>query len=128
MTERALLSTILLQASRVGARLFRNNTGQGWVGMEVHRTVETITLAHPRPLHAGLCVGSSDLIGWTPVRITADMVGQTVAVFTAVEVKTGRLQATPDQQNFIEAVRSAGGLAGVARSESDAEKIIRPPC
>lgn len=69
-------------------------------------------------------VGTSDLIGWRSVTITPDMVGKTLAVFAAVEVKD-RANPTPEQEAFIEAVNRAGGLAGVARSVEDARAILR---
>jgi hypothetical protein len=37
-------------------------------------------------LKYGLCLGSSDLIGWTIREITPDMVEKKVAVFTAIQV------------------------------------------
>lgn len=113
--EHDLLNRIRLNASRQGARLFRNNVGQGWVGRLVHKAAGRVVLENARPLHAGLCTGSSDLIGWTPVVVTADMIGQTLAVFTAVEAKTGRVQVTDDQRRFLAAVEKAGGIARVDR-------------
>lgn len=68
-------------------------------------------------------VGTSDLIGWRSVTITADMVGQQIAVFAAVEVKD-QARATPEQEAFIAAVRAAGGLAGVAHSVEEARAIL----
>lgn len=123
-TEHRLLQSILLATSKAGARLFRNNVGTGWVGQVVTKSDTHVLLKNPRPLHAGLCTGSSDCIGWTPVTITADMVGRTVAVFTALEAKTGRLTATPMQNEFIQAVRDAGGIAAVVRSEDDAVRAV----
>jgi hypothetical protein len=73
-----------------------------------------IVLANPRPLHAGLCEGSSDLIGWT-----AD------GRFAAVEVKSARGRVRDSQRAFIEAVLRAGGVAGVARTLEDAQRILR---
>jgi hypothetical protein len=72
----------------------------------------------------GLAVGSADLIGWTTRTITPDMVGQQVAVFTSIEVKsaTGRLR--PEQRQWLEAVQAAGGIAGVARSVDDARVLL----
>jgi hypothetical protein len=83
-----------------------------------------IVLRHARPLHAGLCVGSSDLIGWTPVIITPEMVGHQVAIFTAIEVKTGVLQATKEQFNFVIAVNKSGGKAGIVRDLGGAYEVI----
>jgi hypothetical protein len=79
-----------------------------------------------RPVQYGVCnPGGSDLIGWTPVCITPDMVGKTVAVFTAVEVKTPTGKPTEHQLNFITQVLRAGGFAGIARSPGDAVAITR---
>lgn len=124
MSERALLNQILLAATRARARLFRNNVGQGWVGTVVHRGPDTLTLHDPRPLQTGLCKGSSDMIGWRPVTITPDMVGQTLAVFCAVETKGERTKVTDEQRHFIEAVRAAGGRAGLAYTVAEAIGIL----
>jgi hypothetical protein len=83
------------------------------------------TLDKNRKVRAGLQAdGSSDLIGFKRVKITQDMVGQTVAIFLAVEVKTATGVVKPEQQRFVDAVRQQGGIAGVARSPEDAKKII----
>jgi hypothetical protein len=71
--------------------------------------------------------GASDLIGWTCVEVTPDMVGKTVAVFTAIEVKTPDGTVKADQQTFVDNVRAAGGLAGIARSADDAIQIVKSP-
>ena len=112
-------------ATMLTSRLFRNNTGMAWQGKLRKNRDGSITLQHPRPLHAGLVVGGSDLIGWTPVRVTAEMVGDTVAIFTAVEVKKNT-KPSPEQLAFIEAVKKAGGRAGVAHDESDLTMILMP--
>lgn len=111
MDETTLMKRILIATSAVGARLFRNNVG-------VFQT------ARGTKVRTGLCTGSADLIGWTSVLITPGMVGQHVAVFTAVEIKTKDGRLTQAQKNFLEVVDEAGGLAGVARSEEDAIEII----
>ena len=104
-------------------RLFRNNVGKGWVGKLIKSTRESITLVGYRPLNSGLCVGSSDLIGWTTIEITPEMVGRKVAVFTALELKTKKLQATKEQLNFIEQIQIAGGIAGIVRKIEDVQEI-----
>ncbi len=110
MTEQQIQQRIRLALSRGPVRLYRNNTG-------------TLRDQHGRPVQFGLCKGSADLIGWRTRTITPDMVGQQVAVFTSIEVKsaTGRLR--PEQRQWLEAVQAAGGIAGVARSVEDAARL-----
>jgi VRR-NUC domain len=57
----------------------------------------------------GLCNGSSDLIG-----ITSD------GKFLAIEVKKPGGKPSKEQKNFIEVVRSKGGIAGVAHNVEEA--------
>lgn len=123
--ESNITKQILLAVSKSGARLFRNNVAMAWVGQQLHSAPGTVTLRDARPLHAGLCPGSSDLIGWTVREITPDMVGKKVAVFTAIEVKAERGRASAEQVNFIEQVRLNGGIAGIARSHEDALNLIQ---
>ena len=128
MKESNIQNLILLDVGTLtNVRLFRNNTGTGWQGKTVQHTGTRLTLDSPRPLHAGLCNGSSDLVGWTEVEITPDMVGRKVAVFTAIECKTPTGKPTAEQTNFLNRVRTAGGFAGIARSPEDARKIILNP-
>jgi hypothetical protein len=91
-------------------RLYRNNCGV----LQDRRGV---------PVRYGLQPGSSDLIGWTIRTVTPDMVGQQVAVFTSIEVKTPTGRVKPEQQQWLDAVQAAGGIAGVARSVEDALRI-----
>jgi hypothetical protein len=110
LSEQRIQQEIRLALSRGPVRLYRNNTG-------------TLRDANGRPVTFGLEVGSADLIGWTTRTITPDMVGQQVAVFTSIEVKsaTGRLR--PEQRQWLEAVQAAGGIAGIARSVEDAARL-----
>ncbi len=125
MTEQSLRKSVQLAASRVGARLFRVNTGQAWVGRLVAHKGGHVALADARPIRMGLTIGGSDLIGWTEHTITVEDVGRRVAIFTAVELKTGQVPLTREQTSFLTAVRRAGGLEGVARSPEDAVAILR---
>lgn len=117
-------------ASKLGARLFRQNTGMGWVGKvekgypgKVARlSAGDVVIRNARPFHAGV-KGMSDLGGWVPVEITADMVGSTIAVYVQVEVKADT-KPTTEQLDFIDAVNRAGGRAGIARSDDDLTKIL----
>jgi hypothetical protein len=112
VSEQQIQQHIRLACSTGATRLFRNNTG-------------TLKDQHGRPVSFGLCKGSADLIGWRTVTVTPEMVGTTVAVFTSIEVKTATGRLRPEQQQWLDAVLSAGGIAGVARSVSDAEALLR---
>lgn len=112
MSESALLRQILIRASAIGLRLFRNQVGK-------------YQLPDGRWITSGLCVGSSDLIGWTPVTITPDMIGRTLAVFTAIETKAPNRSATDKQAVFLAAVVAAGGIGIIATSVADVEWIAK---
>jgi hypothetical protein len=105
-------------------RLFRNNRGLFWAGKVVNKTASTVTLAQPRMVECGLVNGSSDLIGWTVITVTPDMVGRQVAVFTAEECKSGSGRPSEDQLRFIANVQEAGGIAGVVRTVEDAIALV----
>jgi hypothetical protein len=111
--EADLSRRIQLRASELGCRLFRQNVALAWVGELVSNRNGTVTLHNARPLHAGLCVGSSDLIGWS-------MDG----LFVAIEIKLPGKNPTTAQAAFLKAVASAGGISGVARSVEDLERIL----
>jgi len=110
------MANMLLRFGRGATRLFRINSGMGWVGKILSHTPDLIVLERPRPFH-GAPPGSADLLGWHTVTVTPEMVGRRLAVFVAIEVKSATGRATAEQQNFGEAVRRAGGIAVVARNE-----------
>lgn len=131
--ETAIVHEIMVDATKHGARLLKNVRGSFYTIDSVKRLIAAITTGDVRKaikelriVAAGLLApGASDLIGATPVVITQDMVGSTIAVFTAIECKTATGRASPEQLNFIEFVRKIGGFAGVARNKEDARKIMR---
>lgn len=123
--ESAVLKAVMLRVGSLpNVRVFRNNTGQGWVGQMTRQGALTI-LKNARPLNAGLVKGSSDLIGWTTLEITPDMVGRKVAVFTAIECKTDSGRTDAEQLKFLQNVQAAGGIAIVARDAETAVGIIK---
>jgi hypothetical protein len=111
LSEQRIQQEIRIACSTGATRLWRNNTG-------------TLRDQHGRPVQFGLCKGSADLIGYRSITITPDMVGQQVAVFTSIEVKTPTGRIRPEQQQWLETVHAAGGIAGVARSVEDALRIV----
>ncbi|MGY4333162.1 hypothetical protein ACVWWG_007579 [Bradyrhizobium sp. LB7.2] len=130
MAEADLMRLLQRAASQLGARLFRQNVGQAWVGKVergngrmVRLGPADVLLRNARPFHAGV-TGMSDLGGWMPVEVTADMVGSTVALYVQVEVKDGA-RPTKEQLAWIAAVNNAGGRAGVAHNEAELAQIVR---
>lgn len=125
MPESQILQRIRLYVGALrGVRIFRHNVGTGWVGEVLGHSPDRVVIVNPRPLRAGLCTGGSDLIGWRTVTIAHGHVGRQVAIFTAIEVKQSGGRVTPEQQNFIDQVRLAGGLSGVAYTPEGAKEII----
>jgi hypothetical protein len=112
MTEREIQYDILAKCNSGGTRLWRNHSGR----VQCARTGRW----HPFGIPGK---GGADLIGIQQVVITPEMVGQTVAVFLAVEVKSATGKVTTDQKNFLKFISDSGGLAGIARSAQDAISI-----
>lgn len=117
------------------SRIFRVNTGKAWLsgsGPAQRLKDGSVLVPSGRPVALGLAlpngdplVGCSDLLGWTPVVVTASMVGQTLPVFTAIETKrTKGGKASEAQLNFVSQVVRAGGIAGIANSTESAMSII----
>ena len=116
-------------------RLFRINSGKAWVchGEVGHLRDGSVVLppgSRPVPLgfaypNGDAVSGTPDLVGWTPVTITPDMVGRTLPVFTGVEVKASKGGRKRDAQiNFVEQLLKSGGIAGFANSTDRAHEII----
>lgn len=131
-TEKTIQKLILAAVPSTGCRLLRFNSGMGWTGKVIRNKDGSITIHNPRPLITIVgdnqnkpFSGFSDLAGFTPVTITPDMVGKTLAVFTAIEVKDATNNPSEDQERFLAIVQRNGGYAGVARSVEDALKIIQ---
>jgi hypothetical protein len=111
MTEQQIQQQIRIACSTGDTRLWRNNTG-------------TLRDQHGRPVTFGLAKGSSDLIGYRTVTVTPEMVGQQVAVFCSIEVKTASGRLRPEQRQWLDVIQAAGGIAGVARSVEDAQSLL----
>ena len=122
MSEKQIQTEIMLALGKYpGVRIFRNNTGNAIAGARYIRIDKptTVTLQagdwivkNGSRVQYGLCVGSSDLIGWREV----DGVGQ----FLAVEVKSPKGVVSAEQENFLRVVREHGGCGIVARSTEEA--------
>lgn len=102
--EGALMRRIMLALSEAGAITWRNNVGYA-------------TYPNGVVVKYGVCnPGGSDLVGIAPG-----------GRFLAIEVKVPGAQPTAEQQRFIDAVKAAGGVAGVVRSIEDALALLGTP-
>ena len=95
------------------ARFFRNNVGR----LPDPRTGRWIEFGVGGK-------GAGDLIGWRTITVTPEMVGQPIAQFVSLEVKTASGRVRPEQENWKRVVERCGGVAAVVRSEEDALRII----
>jgi hypothetical protein len=124
MSEHITQQRILLACGFGSTRLWRNNVGTGWAGQATKIQRRGMVAVEPgdvivrqgRPLHAGLCVGSSDLIGYRQVA--------GVAQFVALEVKSATGRPTAQQVQFLDHITRAGGCAGIVRSVEDAQSLL----
>lgn len=119
-TEAAIQQDIRLIASKIGANLWRNNSG-------------AVTTDDNRHIRFGLGndsknindeFKSSDLIGITPLMITPQHIGRIVGVFTAIEVKHGGWSWSGNdrelaQWNYLQLIQNKGGFATFANSVED---------
>jgi len=120
--ESNLLKKFLIEYSTDGHRLWRMQSGAFWTGKSKRLDEETtltlnkgdVVIRRARRVNVGFD-GLSDTIGLTRIKITPEMVGRTVAIFTACEIKTPNVKATTKQQNFIRMVNQRGGIGVIAR-------------
>jgi hypothetical protein len=130
-SEHVVQQQVLARFGSGDVRLWRNNVGCGWAGQATRITAGNLNaIAHTlrpgdviirnaRPLHAGLCVGSSDLIGYRRVN--------GLAQFVALEVKSERGRPTTEQTRFLDHITTAGGCAAIVRSVDDAHSVLHRP-
>lgn len=130
MKETELMHRIMLALSASGARLMRNNVGNGYLGelVTVLPNGDCVLRAWRR-VQFGLTPGASDLIGWRSLTVGPEHVGRTFALFAACEVKRAvsgysPARLTPAQRQFLNAVRAAGGLGCVAHTVDEARREI----
>ena len=127
MTTEAEVTPEVITAARsqYGATMLRNNSG-------------ALKDKFGRPVRFGLGntsphipYKSSDYIGVRPVVITQEMVGQTLGVACAIELKKSDWKFNPNderevyQKRFIDWFKSLGCFAGFAKSVDDLRDIFR---
>lgn len=117
--ESALIARILKRhGARSDVRLFRNATAKAWVGKVVGRTANgDLILRGARQIHAGLAIGSADLIG----------VRRAPHRFISLEVKTDGVAVEPHQKSWGNMVEGFEGLHAVVRSVEDVDAVLGEP-
>ncbi len=112
MSEHEIQQRIRLACGHGPVRLWRNNSG-------------ALVDQQGRLVRFGLCKGSSDLIGLRSLVITPDQVGERLAQFVALEIKTARGVVSSEQRAFLALVEQLGGLAAICRSVEAAEQVLK---
>lgn len=128
----------LIWLSFEDSSLYRVNSGKAWVvgaggtgGIRKFANGDVV-IPQGRPIALGLAdvkgnsiTGQSDLVGYTTVTITPDMVGHRVAIFTAIEAKESAGGHTrTEQSHFQTMITKAGGIAAVVDDPKKSKEII----
>lgn len=115
--ETIIQRKIMLALSEAGCTIWRNEVAGAWVGKQLHKDRDQITLTSARMVVFGVGgKGGSDLVGIAPD-----------GRFLAVEVKTAKGRPSHEQNTFIDAVNAAGGIGGIARSPDEALALLGKP-
>ena len=127
MSESEIQQEVQIEARRLNTMLLRNNNGAftDSTGRTVRYGLGNISKKHSETMK------SSDLIGFRKMVVTPEMVGQTIAVFTAIEMKSEDWKSTKKldereiaQKNFIDLVKSWGGIASFCNSVDQLKTIL----
>ena len=130
--EREIINEVLKEGTKKG-RMFRVNCGMAWAGRLRSKGNDFITLSNPRPFH-GMPAGTPDCIGWE-CKTLCELIKQRndnfpcmqeglnnnedckfcdlnkkIAVFKAVEIKTGNQKLSELQENWKQQVLKDGGI------------------
>lgn len=135
VSENTVLRQVWL-AIGIMSRMFRVNSGMAWVqtrGKPYRDSNGDVVVPGGRMVTLGFgdtsgdpVAGVGDLVGWTTVTITPDMVGCDIAVFTDIETKSsGDAKKRKAQTEFISLVKQSGGIAGFAHTPEMAVSIVK---
>lgn len=115
--EAPILRDVLLKASDLGHRLFRNNRGLFYTmsGDKTRAGLETD--------------GASDCIGFARVIVTPEMVGHTIAVILVAETKKSAwkkptTETEKGQEKFINFINKMGGIGFFINNPEDLKNKI----
>lgn len=110
--ETNIQNAILLALSRAGALVWRNHVG---VYRPISDPDSVVRIGTP---------GMADIIGVVPVTITPEMVGKTIGVAAAFEVKTAKGAQEQKQKLWQHALQQRKGIYLIARSPEQAAQQL----
>ena len=121
MNEIKLGKRICLLASELGARIFRCNRGEGWIGKstffdrpgKVEVYPGDVIIRKAKRIQFGLCNGNGDYIGFS-----------STGRFISLELKTETGKIRKEQIAFADAVNKSGGIAGIVRDEEEVFELL----
>ena len=123
MTEKEIGNEVIKE----NPMLFRNDCGVGFVGGkrfqvpfsgQFYAEQGDIVVINPKRISYGLYPGSGDFIGWETIIITEEMIGNKIAIFKSIEIKTARDRMKENQINWFRAVKRDGGIAEVWKEKN----------
>lgn len=114
------MSETLIQKRTMGVLNHRDSPCRVW-----RNNVGGYYDANGRYVEYGLSKGSADLIGVERILVTQEMVGQVMARFLSVEMKTPVGKESPEQKAWGRVIEQLGGTHRVFRSPEDAREHIQ---
>jgi hypothetical protein len=99
-------------------------TPEGKVKAIIKKRLEERGIYYHMPVQNGMGKPTLDFICCMPVKITPEMVGETVGLYLAIEAKAEGKEPTAIQTETMEAIEVAAGIALVVAGEKEAEKLL----
>lgn len=102
---------------------YRNNRGTAFTQ---HGQFIRFGIPEPRTPERPDDMKGGDRVGFTEIKITPDMVGKTIAIFTSIEEKTVNDRLKPGQIKWHNFVLEHGGISEIWHAKKDNEiEIIK---
>lgn len=110
MKETNIQNISLIAASQIGSMLWRNQSGVFYT-----RSGQTVRVGTP---------GTPDSLGVVPVKITPEMVGQTIGIAVACEFKAKKGRQSDDQKRWQRNFEERGGKYALIREPDQIVEFI----
>ena len=107
-----------------GWKIFRNDNGRAFTGKSkriITKDGPGVLLSNVKMISYGLKPGSPDFVGWQKIKITPEMVGESMAVFVGIEAKTKNDRLSKEQKLFLNALFNDGAFVFIAQENKAGE-------